>query len=186
MARTAVAGPSGVSIPAAASSAPSSPNVCAASQHTVTEQPTGRTVARPVFCANAVSCRPDGSCTTYWVLVPVKLASVTRPPDSAFIPAGAVAPRSSCTFSGRTPTSTSRPADRHRSAGTAIRLPSTSTTTDAPVRSATAAGSRLDWPRKFATYAVAGDSYRSIGEPSCSIRPAFITAIVSAIVMASS
>jgi hypothetical protein len=38
----------------------------------------------------------------------------------------------------------------------------------------------------LATNVVRGASYRSAGGPSCSIRPAFITATVSAIVMASS
>ena len=41
-------------------------------------------------------------------------------------------------------------------------------------------------PRKPATNAVRGRSYSSLGVPSCSIRPPFITAIVSAIVIASS
>ena len=50
----------------------------------------------------------------------------------------------------------------------------------------TVEGTRLHWPRNEAVNAVAGWSYRSSGRPSCSIRPAFITATVSAMVMASS
>ncbi|CAM5660333.1 hypothetical protein SALBM217S_01483 [Streptomyces griseoloalbus] len=45
---------------------------------------------------------------------------------------------------------------------------------------------KLDVPRKFATNVVRGFSYRSAGVPSCSTRPAFITATQSAMVMASS
>ena len=45
---------------------------------------------------------------------------------------------------------------------------------------------RFDWPRKFATNTLDGFSYNCTGAPSCSTCPAFITAIVSAIVMASS
>ena len=40
-------------------------------------------------------------------------------------------------------------------------------------------------PRKLATNRFAGRSYSSSGEPACSMRPAFITTIRSAIVMAS-
>ena len=46
--------------------------------------------------------------------------------------------------------------------------------------------SRFETPRNPATNAVRGRSYSSVGEPSCSILPRFITAIVSAIVIASS
>ena len=52
--------------------------------------------------------------------------------------------------------------------------------------STTVPGTRFDWPRKLATNAVRGSSYSSAGVPICSMRPRFITATVSAIVMASS
>ena len=74
-----------------------------------------------------------------------------------------------------------------RSAGTVIREPySVTACTSSPTRPATLATMRLDLPRKLATNVVFGFSYSSVGEPICSTRPEFITAMVSAMVMASS
>ena len=65
-------------------------------------------------------------------------------------------------------------------------MPCMSTVTTSAVRCFTVLSIRLDWPRKLATNVDRGFSYRSDGEPICSMIPAFITATVSAIVMASS
>ena len=62
-------------------------------------------------------------------------------------------------------------------------VPSASRTASGP---ATVPRSRLETPRKPATKAVSGRSYSSSGAPSCSILPPFMTAIRSAIVIASS
>ena len=92
-------------------------------------------------------------------------------------------------FSGRTPDQQVVPTpagELQRERGTATRWPATSSSTSSPAVPVTFARIRLDWPRKFATKVVAGFSYSVPGSPICSTRPAFMTAMVSAMVMASS
>ena len=90
------------------------------------------------------------------------------------------AARPSAIFSGRTPAATFPP---WPFVSALITVPSASRSAPGP---STAADRRFETPRKPATKAVAGRSYSSSGEPSCSIRPPFMTAIESAIVIASS
>lgn len=91
-------------------------------------------------------------------------------------------------FSGRMPTRILPPravGAEHRPAGSRSVLPPTPTRMSVP-DSVISPSMRLEVPRKLATKVVFGFSYRSAGAPSCSTRPAFITATVSAMVMASS
>jgi hypothetical protein len=164
------------------------------------------------FCAKT-SCTPRSPRSTwYCVETPVNDTSVTLPGPRTLLPgpsAGSgrrAASSPSCrirTFSGRTPSWRTAPAAtpvgpapvstgstpgapvETRPAGTWRRVPATSTPTTSPA-STTVPVTRLERPRKFATNAVLGSSYSSAGGPSCSTRPSFMTATVSAMVMASS
>lgn len=92
-------------------------------------------------------------------------------------------------FSGRTPSSTFPPAavgPLLRAEGRTSLPPPAFSTMSSPDLVSTSASMKLDVPRKLATNVVRGFSYSSLGGPSCSTRPPFITATVSAMVMASS
>ncbi len=106
---------------------------------------------------------------------------MTSPTTSMGWPASAIS-----TFSGRMPSQPEPESECARSPGTDALAPCTRTSTCPFSRPWMSASMRLDWPRKFATNVVRGFSYSSSGAPICSISPAFITAMVSAMVMASS
>src|ERR1700693_5907562 len=86
-------------------------------------------------------------------------------------------------FSGRIPTATRPGRSRSASGETLTSAPPSSLIVSVP---AAVPGRRFETPRKPATKAVRGRSYSSLGGPSCSTRPPFITAIVSAIGISSS
>src|SRR6266545_4860907 len=138
----------------------------------------GEAASRPgaAFCRYTVS-RPHSVSTMYWVATPTYACSTT-------VPSSALAwPAPSSIFSGLIPTATSplRPASasgRTRTSGPCRRR-----TVSEPF---TVPAIRFETPRKPATKAVAGVSYNSVGVPSCSMWPWFMTAIRSAIVIASS
>ena len=75
---------------------------------------------------------------------------------------------------------------RARSAGTSSRCPATSTSIASSSVPCTRPGTRLAWPRKLATNDVRAGRRARPAAPSARSGPAFITATVSAIVMASS
>ena len=90
-------------------------------------------------------------------------------------------------FSGRTPIWIRPAFVPTRSAGTRRTAPWASRTVASPPPAATTwQESRFDAPRNPATNSVAGRSYTSSGRPTCSIRPATITASRSDMTIASS
>ena len=113
----------------------------------------------------------------YCVATPMYACSTTVP-SSEF-----GSPSPSSIFSGRMPTATSPERPSSASRGPAPRCPSSSRTVSGPL---TVPADQVRHAEEARDERRRGLSYSSVGVPSCSIRPLFMTAIWSAIVIASS
>ena len=142
----------------------------------------------PSFCWTTVSSWPHGIRTRYCVATPMKDASVTTPLDAVEVAGGCLRR----VDHGASPAArrARRPSHRrHATARSARRWsPCTSTTSTVAAGGAGDRGTRPGWTGRgsWRRTSCAGARRASAGSPICSIRPAFMTAMVSAIVMASS